>query len=868
MNAALPLTRRILLIIAAVLAVLLALAAILATVTIRRPIPAHSGSLDVGVEQEVTIQRDAQGTPHIYAHSDHDLFYAQGYVHAQDRFFEMDYRRHVTAGRLSELVGENEAALEADTVIRTMGWYRTAEQEWDLISEESQSIIRAYTDGVNAYVSEREASELGIEYTVLGLQVSISDPEPWTPVDTLAWLKAMAWDLRNNYSDELERASTYQAVGDLERVDEVFPAYPYDVHAPIVTTADSPTDATDTDGPVTSDVAEALGSDALDSAVQALAAVPEMIGEGDGIGSNSFVVSGEHTASGQPILANDPHLSLAMPSVWYQVGLHCVEVSDTCTFDVGGFSFAGMPGVIIGHNSDLAWGLTNMGADVTDFFLERTYPDDTYEMDGERLPMQIIEETIHVNGGDDVPLTVRVTEHGPIVSDAITVAQSVRSTPVPAGSPPGGLDGYEVSLSWTALQPGRSVEAIFALNRATNADEVQAAAALFEVPAQNIVFATVDGDIGYQAPGRIPIRAAADGPIPSDGTWPRPGWDSAYNWQGFIPSEELPRVLNPEEGFIVAANQAVTADGVEPFLAEDYDPGFRSNRIRELLNGMIEAGETLDVAGANEIMLDSKNPLAEALVPAILRLDFRDPFIREALDELRVWRDAGYPNDTNSAGAAFFNTIYAFLLKATFGDEIGEAQGLDGGSRWIHALAEMMTDPGNKWWDDITTATITENRDEVLRTSITQARELLTRVLGKDPSSWEWGALHQGSFDHAILSPDAAPGAIAWLFNPADFPVSGGTATVNANNFSATFDERGRPVFTVTSGPSMRMVVDMSDLDTATWVTTTGNSGHPWSGHYTDQIAAWRDGDTFPWAWSEEAVSEAAKATLTLNPAG
>ncbi|WP_448631405.1 penicillin acylase family protein [Cellulomonas soli] len=369
--------RRILVTVASVLVVLVAATVLTGVIVVRRPLPQVEGTLQLdGLDHEVTVTRDARGVPTITAQTSHDLFAAQGYVAAQDRFFEMDYRRHVTSGRLSELVGQNEDALDADKVIRTFGWRQVAEQEWALLQQSTREHLQAYADGVNAYLEGREPAEIAVEYTVLGLQVSQSAPEPWEPADSLAWLKAMAWDLRGNYDDELARALTYSSVHDVQRVDDLFPSYPQDVNQPILSESElapaQTTTVTPTSAPTFgSDLAGSDLQDALEAADAALAAVPHLLGDGEGVGSNSWVVAGEHTASGKPLLANDPHLSISAPGIWAQVGLRCATVGTACPFDVTGFSFAGMPGVVIGHNGHLAWGLTNLGADVTDFFVER-----------------------------------------------------------------------------------------------------------------------------------------------------------------------------------------------------------------------------------------------------------------------------------------------------------------------------------------------------------------------------------------------------------------------------------------------------------------------------------------------------------------
>ena len=891
--------QKALLIVPAVLVVVLVAGLLVGAGVVRRPLPDHTGSQRLeGLDGNVEIIRDDLGVPQIYAGTDADLMRAQGYVHAQDRFFEMDYRRHVTAGRLSELVGDNEAALSADLVIRTFGWRQVAEQEWDLLTDESRALYEAYAEGVNAYLDSREASELGLEYTVLGTTTELGAIEPWEPVDSLAWLKAMAWDLRGNYDAELGRAANLRTLGDVARTEELYPDYPYDAHTPIIAGVTAPDPAavqpdapaasagTDTnagaregttaEGDVVAtsgdEVTAALGGfeagQALAGAARALEAVPVLLGEGEGVGSNSFVVSGEHTASGKPLLANDPHLALDAPGLWYQVGLHCTGGDEACSLDVAGFSFAGLPGVVIGHNDQLAWGLTNLGADVTDFTLERLYDDGTYLRDGARVPLQTRRETIEVNGGEPVVTTVTSTEHGPIVSEVLADTGVAASVPVPEGAPPAGFSGYAVALQWTALTPGRTGDAIFAINRARGAEDIAAAAALLEVPAQNIVFATADGDIGYQAPGKIPVRAAVpDAPVPSDGSWPRPGWDSRYDWQGFVPPEDMPAALNPGEGFVTAANQAVAPSGQGPFLTTDWDAGYRSQRIRALIEHEISQGEPIDVADMNAIMLDDASPFGPAVLPALLSVDVDDPFVEDAVDLLREWSAEGFPADTSSAGAAYFNAVWGNVLRLTFADDLPASQAPDGGARWLLVVQRLLENPQDPWWDDRTTVNIVEGRDEILRQALVLARQQLTNTMGKDPGGWQWGKLHRFAPEHPVLGGEGVPALVRRVFNPRPEEVGGGTSIVNATSFdTAAVDELGRPDFTVTAGPSMRMVVDLADLDASTWVTTTGSSGHPGSDHYTDQMKAWAAGETLAWPFTREAVEEAASATLTLAP--
>ena len=843
--------------VAVVLALLAAGAVVVATVVIRRPLPQHSGTIEVaGLEGEVTVLRDERGVPSIYADSAEDLFRAQGFVHAQDRFFEMDYRRHVTAGRLSELVGENPDALAADKVIRTFGWRRVAEAEWDLVSDDTRRYLTAYADGVNAYLGTRSPDELGVEYTVLGLQVEVAQPEPWDPIDSLAWLKAMAWDLRGNYDEELDRGLAYEALRDVSLTEQLFPAYPETVRPPIIP---EPADAAVVE-PVGYDDAAAPGWSAPDvdaalaAAQAALKAVPTLLGDGDGVGSNSWVVSGEHTASGSALLANDPHLAISAPGIWMQVGLYCTTVSADCPFTVSGFSFSGFPGVIIGRNDRLAWGLTNLGADVTDFYLERVNLNSgTYLRDGQDVPLEERTETIEVNGAEPVQIRVRSTVHGPLVSDVLGI-EALRDSPLPTGP----SASTQVALAWTALQPGRTADAVFLLATAGDAADMLAVAEAFEVPSQNIVYATTDGHIGYQAPGRIPIRAeVTGGPVPADGTWPLPGWDSRYDWQGFVEVADLPAITDPPEGFIVAANQPVTRDGVGPHLTSDWDYGFRSQRIRELLEALIAAGTPIDLALTNELQNDVWSPYAAALVPALLAAPVPDEFTEEAIDLLRDW---DFRQTPDSAAAAYFAAVWSTLLELTFADDLPEELWPDGGSRWLEVVVRLLVQPNSPWWDDRRTVNVVESRDEILARALEAARLELTVELGKDVSQWQWGRLHTAAPQHAVLGGPSVPSPVRELVNPGPLGVGGGSSILNATAWDAASGS-----FTVTDVPSMRMVVDLADLDSATWVTLTGTSGHPGSVHYTDQFAAWAAGRTYPWPFTPAAVRESSVDELTLR---
>nr|WP_233257177.1 penicillin acylase family protein [Promicromonospora sp. AC04] len=832
----------------------------------RRPLPEYSGEVQVeGLSSDVRVSRDAQGVPQIYADSAEDLFRAQGYVHAQDRFFEMDYRRHVTAGRLAELVGNNPDAIQADMVTRTFGWRHVAEEEFNILDDETRQYLQAYADGVNAYLADRSPAETAVEYTVLDVSVEVNEPEKWDPIDSLAWLKAMAWDLRNNYNEELDRGLAYSTLGDASRVAELFPAYSNTGNATVLDPAEAgvpaatqQTQATQT-ASGTGDMYESPDlAKALDSAQRALDAVPVQIARGESTGSNSWAVSGQYTESGKPLLANDPHLALAAPGIWTQVGLHCNEVGPECPFDVSGFSFSGFPGVIIGHNADIAWGMTNMGADVTDFFIERVRNDTYLRGADEWVPMEKETEVIRVDGGSPVDLEVRRTVHGPIISSVMDEGEmdAVRNSPTETGTE---LGQYEISLQWTALQPGHTADAVFAMNRAKTPADMKAAAAKFEVPAQNIVFATTDGHIGYQAPGKIPVRASVPGAVESDGTWPRPGWDARYDWTGYVDPAQMPGVVDPKEGFIVAANQAVLPGGSGPFLSRDWDYGYRSERIRTLLSDRIAEGRKLTAADMSDIQMDEWSVFAETLVPVLLAVDLDAGYDSDGQALLADWDD--YSMDSDSAAAAYFAAVWRNLLETTFNDELPQSMWPDGGSRWLAVIQGMLDNPNDAFWDDKSTVAVVESRDQVLTEALVSARQDLTVELGKDTSDWEWGTLHQLKLKHLVLGGDGIPAPIAAYMNPAPVKVGGGPSIVNATAWDAASGS-----FDVTGGPSMRMVVDLADLDASTWVVVTGASAHPASEHYDDQLDAWVKGETFPWPFSTEAVDGAQEDELILTP--
>ncbi|MFN8167606.1 MAG: penicillin acylase family protein [Candidatus Nanopelagicales bacterium] len=837
-----------------VLLVLVVAASAFGAWTVRRSFPQVSGEVALaGLSAPVEVRRDVRGVPHVYADTPQDLFFAQGYVHAQDRFWEMDFRRHITAGRLSEMFGSSQ--VETDTFLRISGWRRVAEQELPLLSADTRRNLEAYAKGVNAYLADHAGATASFEYAVLGLTNPSYTIEPWTAVDSIAWLKAMAWDLRGNMQEEISRSVISAKVGEA-RTAQLYPPYPYLRHRPIVMQGGvtggvwdqnaSRNQAASTLPRVPAVPGDALP--ALDATSTALASLDAVLGPvGPGIGSNSWVVSGTNTDTGKPLLANDPHLAPMMPSLWYQMGVHCRVVSQACPYDVAGFTFSGVPGVIIGHNQTVGWGFTNLGPDVTDLYLEKVVGD-SYLVGTQTRKLTTRTEVIKVAGKPDVTVQVRATEHGPLVSDASSdIAEVGRTAPNGAVAPPRG-DGYAVALRWTALTPGRTMDAVTLLNSAQTFQEFREAARLFEVPAQNLIFASTDGSIGYQTPGRIPIRSGYDGKYPAF------GWDPKQTWTGYIPFDALPWVLDPVDGWVVTANQASVYQEYPYFLTDDWSYGARSQRIVDLVTLATTGGSTMTADKMREIQFDTWNENAAFLVPKI-----KDAKVSgNASAAIALFDGWDFRQPADSAPAAYFNAFWKNLLLGTFGTQLPENYQPDGSDRWFTAVRNLWDTPDDPWWDDARTPA-KEDRDAAVLAALQSAADEMVGLQGSDPSSWQWGRMHTLLVQNQTLGKSGiAP--IEAIFNRGPITTSGGDSIVNATGWTVS---KGYEVDWV---PSMRMVLDLADLDRSTWVNLTGNSGHVYNRNYVDQLDAWQTGQTFPFPFTRAAVEAATTSTLTLTP--
>jgi penicillin amidase len=571
------------------------------------------------------------------------------------------------------------------------------------------------------------------------------------------------------------------------------------------------------------------------------------------------------------------------------MGLHCRTITAGCPYDVAGFTFSGMPGVVIGHNQSIAWGMTNLGADVSDLYLEKITDNGGYLRDGQEQKFATREETIKVAGGKDRKITVRSTNNGPLISDRSDELEDVGKQAPVGNAAPDRSDGYAVALRWTALDASNTMDAVFELNEARDFKAFQAAARDFAVPSQNLIYADTQGNIGYQAPGRIPVRAKGQ-----DGTRPVPGWDSSYDWKGYIPQGALPYEYNPPRGYIVTANQAVIDQSKYPYLlTKDPDYGTRSQRINQLIESKTRDGGKISPDDMQTMQMDDTSEIGKLLTPLLLKIDIKTPEVKEAQDLLKDW---DYKQDSDSAAAAYFNAVWRNILKLAFGNKMpkelrpeGECLNVppenqaenpdaprtvrecgqrekdnaqpDGGSRWSEVVRGLVDQPKSDWWKTPRTRlkSGTGNRDQLFAKAMADARWELTAKLGKDISTWNWGRLHRLMLKNQTIGTEG-PGFMQWLLNRGPWNLSGGEAAVNATGWNAA---GGYDVIWV---PSMRMVVDLSNFDDSRWINLTGASGHARSPHYTDQTGKWAKGELLPWAFSDKKVEKTTDAKMALTP--
>ncbi len=882
----------------AIIAVLLVVVLLATTaglvIVVQRGLPQRVGTAALaGLSADVEVVRDAAGIPQVYASTADDLFAAEGWLHASERMWQMEIWRRLGAGRLAELFGKSE--VKSDAFVRTLGWRQSAARDLAAMDPTTRAALDAYARGVNAWLETHRDGSLPFVITgLLGAGGGFAGyrPKPWTALDTLTWAKVEAWSLGGNMDTELFNALLASRI-DPQAVAELTP--PYRSNWPVIVPTGAP--GSGGAGATGSSTAPTSGSAAVlaagSSAAASLgpsAALLDLAELGDhvsqlagftapgqagpaGLGSNDWVVSGAHSASGHPILANDPHLGVMMPSIWYMIGLHCRPVSAACPYDVAGVSFPGAPGIVLGHNARIAWGFTNVNPDVEDLFVEQPDPADPsrYRYKGQDLPFTTRQETIKVAGGPDVTLTVRSTVHGPVVSDVEDLLK-----PKAEGGGGLGQPGVVYALEWTATaQVQRTFQSILALDRAGDWPSFRNALRTFDAPSQNIVYADVDGHIGYQMPGLIPIRRSGDGSMPA------PGWDGSHDWTGFIPFDRLPYLYDPPSGIIATANNAAVDAQFPYFIGQDWSPGYRAERIIQLLS----ATPKLTVADMQQIQGDTLVPQARpfqaALASASVAPSTADG--RTVLERIRAWDEAC---GTASAGCAPYTVFVYHLLRDLFDPRLG-ASGKDGLARLfvgtersVETLIALLGQPASRWWDNPSTPAV-ETRDEVVAQALDQAGADLRTACG-DPANWTWGALHTVTFREPSLG-SSGIGPLEALFDKGSYPVAGAPEAIDQTYFDLSRayvdpyattpqpapgnDASGmRTLFEMVAGPSYRFVIDMGDLDGARIVQTTGQSGVPFDAHYGDLIGDWLANRDLPLPFTQAAVDRAGRERLTLTP--
>jgi penicillin amidase len=828
-----------------------------------RALPQTTGSIRVaGLDDDVRVLRDSAGIARVYASTPHDLFLAQGYVHAQDRFWQMEVWRHISSGRLSELFGKSE--LDTDRYIRALDWRGAAQRDLEALPGDVRSVLDAYAEGVNAWLDEHRGG-LGLAFVVTGLMAGTGglggyDPEPWTPLDSLAWQKVQSWNLGGNMDEEIFRMLADEHLGDPARTDELFPDYP--AGAPLIAepgrTAAGWRPRSAAAAPVAPKLTEEQATawrEVAGRLSHALALAGVDGGSGlasdGGIGSNNWVVAPSKTGSGA-MLANDPHLGLGMPSVWYMNGLHCAVVGDACPFDVVGVSFPGIPAVVLGHNGRIAWGATNVDPDVQDLYIERPDPSNPgrYVYKGEARAFDVRRETIRITGGQDEVLEVRSTIHGPILND---VDERLEDAPL-------------LALRWAATdRVDGTFGAIYRLNTARNFAEFREALRDYGTPSQNFVYADVDGHIGYQLPGTIPVRGGG-----ATGARPVRGDDGRSEWTGTIAYADLPTVRDPATGWIVSANNAPTGADDRFDLGRDWDPGDRAATIIERIESLSADG--LTPSEMTDIQLDSELRRAKRVIPLLAGAT---PATADGTALLEVLRKWDFECGEASAGCAAYATFEVRLLGAIFDDDLGPLARDYVGSpaSWL-VLERLLREPDSPWWDHAGTPA-RETAAATTAAALDRAGRELRELMGQ-PAEWRWGRLHTISFHEETLG-EGGIGPLEAYFNRGGQPVSGAAGAVNNNYYRLSrlyadpFDEDFHPVglgeaFAVSNGPSYRLVIDMSDLDGARIVQTTGQSGNPFDRHYGDLIDTWRTGKSVPLPFTRAAVEATAGETLVLRP--
>ncbi|MFP5517274.1 MAG: penicillin acylase family protein [Alphaproteobacteria bacterium] len=749
------------------------------------------------------IVRDGQGVVHIFATTERDAYRALGYAHAQDRLWQMETMRRAGAGRLAELIGVKygDFALRTDRLMRTLGVRRSAEAMAATLSPDARAAFDAYAEGVNAYLETRSEA-LPLEFQLLR-----HTPEPWTVADSLVWAKLMALQLSANYRDELFRSRVLERLSP-PQIDDLFPS--------------------DVPGSPTTLAGELRGMDLRDMVRRTLAALPQM---GFDTASNEWVLTGARSTTGKPILANDPHLGLEAPILWYLARIVTPGFTST------GATVPGVPLTILGHNGTVAWGFTTTHSDTQDLFVEKPDPQDParYLTPEGSQPFETRAETIAIAGEAPQTLTVRSTRHGPVISDL--------DTP-PADGPAGGSGGGPVlALSFPGLaDDDTSAEALYRLNHAATAEAARDALRLHVAPQQNVVYADVSGEVGFITPGRVPIRRKGDGRVPV------PGWTGEYDWTGFLPYYALPQAVNPPSGQFVNANNAVVGRDYPYRLATEWPDPSRAKRIVELLGAGRHSVE--DVARQQ---MDIVSLPARDFLPELLKYPTPPGLASDAAALLRGWDGR---MDRERPEPLVFTMWLRELVRAVFADELGA----DFAAYWDlrpEALRRVIHERPD-WCDDVTTPQ-RESCADMIGRSLESAVAALAERHGSRPKSWRWGDDHKADLAHRMLS------RLPLIGGMADVSVETDGDYFTVNRGSTAIRSATNP-FRHVHGAGFRAVYDLADLDNSRFVIATGQSGNIWSRHWGDLVEMWRDGGALRLAGDRGTLVSAGAEVLTLTP--
>ncbi len=798
-------------------------AALAAWVYAQRVLPPTDGTLALaGARAPLQIVRDVHGIPSIRAASVRDAMFGLGVAHAQDRLWQMETHRRISAGRLAEAFGDG--ALDTDRFLRVLGVRRAAAAQWAQVSPASREALQAYADGVNAVMASQRARPP--EFIILGIQ-----PEPWTPEDSLAWAIMMAWDLGANWHTELIRLRLALKLPK-ERIDQLLPPYPGDAVPPSM-------DYAAFYRGLKLDNQQALAEPNL---LRLLAAAPES--EVEGTGSNHWVLAGSRSTTAKPLLASDPHLKLSTPALWYFARIEAPGLN------VAGATMPGLPGVVMGQNQHIAWGFTNTGPDVQDTYLERIKPDDPsqYQTPDGWARFDTRQEIIKVKGGADVQLTVRSSRHGPVLSDAVLagLGDDSATTLGPKARP-----AYVVALRWTGLDVDTDLmAATLAMNAAGSVDEFIGAASRWVAPMQNMAVADDAGHIAMVSPGRVPLRKP-DNDL--SGLAPAPGWDARYDWDGFVAVDQLPQVRDPQAGFISNANQRITPPDYPHFITHHWALPFRQQRIDQL----IAAQPTHSLDDLRRMQADVKSLAVQRLLPRLQQAQSAHPLAAAAKAQL-----AGFYGTMAADRAAplLYWAWHRHLTQLVLTDELG-APLYDRllGQRGYFDSIEGVLERDDGWWCDNKTSTPLETCGQQVDAAFSAALNELQALQGSDVSAWQWGRAHQARSEHRPFS------RVKWLARWFEVrtPVGGDSYTVNVARVSLKADAATGEFYLDEHGPSLRGLYDLGDKANSRVVHSSGQSGIVWSPLYRSFVEPWRQVQGVPLFLP----AGAAVRTLVVNPA-